>query len=355
LKNIIIKVVAITILIIVLFYLFYSPKLEFDVLKNPNYSHDKANENYYEQQAEKSTGNAKLKEGVGTYVYKNIKEVINDLGQPDRVYKAEHGRKNYVFKNKEHYYLISTKNDKVSSVFATGNKVNVSPIKMKQDATKIFNGTNIDMEPDIESTYGKYQLELSERDIKTQLLIKYGNVYTQVLIDSETNEVMGVQFMDSDVVVENAPFSMSKINGDKDNKLKRTDKQDFQAHINKDLSLLEIVNEIREMKDVKPLQINDQLTYITQMEADLIEDDINEEEAVKSLEDGITKHINNQKIEYESINQNLAYNFYDVPTLINSWLNNNTYREKLLGSQYDEFGAGNSREYYSLVFKENKE
>ncbi|MEX6012344.1 hypothetical protein [Mammaliicoccus sciuri] len=91
------------------------------------------------------------------------------------------------------------------------------------------------------------------------------------------------------------------------------------------------------------------------MEADLIEDDINEEEAVKSLEDGITKHINNQKIEYESINQNLAYNFYDVPTLINSWLNNNTYREKLLGSQYDEFGAGNSREYYSLVFKENKE
>lgn len=89
---------------------------------------------------------------------------------------------------------------------------------------------------------------------------------------------------------------MSKIKGDKEHKLKRTDKQDFQAHINKDLSLLEIVNEIREMKDVKPLQINDQLTYITQMEADLIKDDIDEEEAVKSLEDGITKHINNQKL-----------------------------------------------------------
>lgn len=66
------------------------------------------------------------------------------------------------------------------------------------------------MEPVVESTYGKYQLELSERDIKTQLLIKYGNVYTQVLIDSETNEVMGVQFMDSDVVIENAPFQCLK-------------------------------------------------------------------------------------------------------------------------------------------------
>lgn len=353
-KNIIIKVVAITILIIVLFYLFYSPKLEFDVLKNPNYSHDKANENYYEQQAEKSTGNAKLKEGVGTYVYKDIGEVIDDLGEPDRVYKTEHDRKNYVFKNKEHYYLVSAKNNKVSSVYATGNKVDVSPIKMKQEATKFFNGTNIDMEPVIDSSYGKYKLELSERDIKTQLLIKYGNVYAQVLIDSETNEVMGVKFMHSDVVIEHAPFSMSKISSDHDKKLKRSDKQNFHSHINKDLTLLEIVNEIREMKGVKSLEMNDQLTYITQLEADSIEDDVDEEEAVKSLEDGIMKHINDQNIEYETINQNLAYNFYDVPTLVNSWLNNNSYREKLLGSQYDEFGAGNSREYYSLVFKENK-
>ena len=64
--------------------------------------------------------------------------------------------------------------------------------------------------------------------------------------------------------------------------------------------------------------------------------------------------VNDKKIEYNAINQNLAYNFYDMPTLVNSWLNNNSYREKLLGSQYDEFGAGNSREYYSLVFKDNK-
>ncbi len=352
-KNIIIKVIAIAILIIVLFYLFYSPKLEFDVLKNPNYSHDKASENYYEKQAEKSTGNAKLKEGVGTYVYGSIDDVIKDLGQPDRVYKADHDRKNYVFKNKEHYYLVSTKNNKVSSVFATGEKVDVSPIKIKQDATKLFNGTNIDMEPNINSSYGDYQIELSERDIKTQLLVKYGDVYAQVLIDSETNEVMGVQFMDSDIIVEQAPFSMSKVSN-KDKKLKRADQQDFQTHINKDLTLLEIVNEYRELKGITPLDINDQLTYITQMEADLIDSDVDEEEAVKTLEDGIMKHINDKKIEYNAINQNLAYNFYDMPTLVNSWLNNNSYREKLLGSQYDEFGAGNSREYYSLVFKDNK-
>ncbi|WP_323702713.1 CAP-associated domain-containing protein [Mammaliicoccus sp. Dog046] len=354
-KNIIIKVVAITILIVVLFYLFYSPKLEFDVLKNPNYSHDKADQNYYDQQAKKSTGNAKLKEGVGTYVYKNINEVIKNLGQPDRVYKVAHGKKEYVFKSKGNYYLVSAKNNKVASVFATGKNVNVSPIKIKQDATKFFNGTNIDMEPIVQSSYGKYQIELSERDIKTQLLIKYGNVYAQVLIDSETNEVMGVQFMDSDVVVEHAPFSMSKISDNKDKKLKRADEQDFQTHMNKDLTLLEMVNQYREMKQVKPLDMNDQLTYITQMEADSIENDIPEDEAVKTLEDGIMKHIDNQKLEYESINQNLAFNFYDVPTLVNSWLNKDTYREKLLGSQYDEFGAGNSREYYSLVFKENKE
>lgn len=353
-KNIIIKVLAITILIIVLFYLFYSPKLEFDVLKNPNYSQDDAEQNYYEKEAEKSTGNAKIKEGAGTYIHGNIDEVIDDLGQPDRVYKTKHDRKNYVFKTKKQYYLITAQNNKVSSVFATGEDVDVSPVKINQDATKLFNGTNIDMEPVIESKYGKYQIELSERDIKTQLLIKYGEVYTQVLIDSETNEVMGVQFMDSDAIIESAPFSMSKISQEGE-ELNRKDDQDFHQHINKDKTLLEIVNEMRALKSIPTLEMNDQLTYITQMEADLISDDLDEEEAVKSLESGIMKHINSQRIEYESINQNLAYNFYDIPTLTNSWLNNNNYREKMLGTQYDEFGAGNSKEYYSLVFKENKE
>src|SRR5699024_11071384 len=141
--------------------------------------------NYYKNKAENSTTNANLKKGLVNYVYGSIDDVIKDLGQPDRVYKAEHDRKNYVFKNKEHYYLVSTKNNKVSSVFATGEKVDVSPIKIKQDATKLFNGTNIDMEPNINSSYGDYQIELSERDIKTQLLVKYGDVYEMVLIDCE--------------------------------------------------------------------------------------------------------------------------------------------------------------------------
>src|SRR5699024_12591536 len=70
--------------------------------------------------------------------------------------------------------------------------------------------------------------------------------------DSETNEVMGVQFMDSDIIVEQAPFSMSKVSN-KDKKLKRADQQDFQTHINKDLTLLEIVNEYRELKGITPL------------------------------------------------------------------------------------------------------
>ena len=79
---------------------FYSPRLKFDVLENPN----KGNKVNRSEQVNKSNNHAenpKPKEGVGTWVGKNIKVLTSKFGQADRVYPFRDGYKIMCLKTKQ--------------------------------------------------------------------------------------------------------------------------------------------------------------------------------------------------------------------------------------------------------------
>ena len=42
----------------------------------------------------------------------------------------------------------------------------------------------------------QYNFELSDEDIKTQTLIKYGNIYAQVYVDQQSNRIMGIRYLE---------------------------------------------------------------------------------------------------------------------------------------------------------------
>ncbi len=79
-----------------------------------------------------------LKEGVGTWVGKDIKVLTSKFGQADRVYPFRDGYKNYVFKDKNSYYIVSTKREEIVSVYATGEKVNVQSVKNRTTFCRNF-------------------------------------------------------------------------------------------------------------------------------------------------------------------------------------------------------------------------
>ena len=64
--------------------------------------------------------------------------LTSKFGQADRVYPFRDGYKNYVFKDKNSYYIVSTKREEIVSVYATGEKVNVSPLKIGQHSAEIL-------------------------------------------------------------------------------------------------------------------------------------------------------------------------------------------------------------------------
>ena len=99
-EKLIIRVVGVLFLVGFLIYLFYSPRLKFDVLENPN----KGNKVNRSEQVNKSNNHAEnqsLKKGVGTWVGKDIKVLTSKFGQADRVYPFRDGYKIMYLKTKQ--------------------------------------------------------------------------------------------------------------------------------------------------------------------------------------------------------------------------------------------------------------
>lgn len=350
-KNILIKLLAVIFASIFLFYLFYSPSLKFDVLENPNKvtkTKEKINEKV------NSPANPKLAKGTGTYIGQSIDTWTAKHGYPKRVYPSNFSYDNYVYHDHEQYYIVGVKNKTIVMIYATDKKADIYPFKVGESAGKIFSGRTIDTEPVISTQQGKYQFELSDIDVKTQMLLKYDQVYMQVFVDRLSNKIVAVKYLTGPMLVEMQPYAMS-YSGENVEKKKQTNKHtidEVTRNSNNVLTLFEITNIMREIQGRAPLSTDEVINLTAQRQIMNIS---SQREPVTSVDNAIEKELDNANVQYTDIYQNLAYNFEDVPSLVNSWMNTDEFREQMMNNHFNKMGGGISNGYTSLILLETKE
>ncbi|MGV3095880.1 CAP-associated domain-containing protein [Staphylococcus borealis] len=349
--KLVIKVLGVIFLVLFLIYLFYSPRLKFDVLENPNKT---VSTNHSDQtpKMHNTTENPAPKEGVGTWIGKDIDTLTDKFGQASRTYPFRGHYMNYVFKKDNQYYIVSTKKHKIKSVYATGNKANVAPLKINESASRIFENTSINPDPSIKVDGQRYNFELSDEDIKTQTLIKYGNVYAQVYVDQQSNQIMGIRFLDKEALAFLKPYPLAN-ETEEDDKGDNFDnaqkyKLPYEQNPNQLMTLYEITNEMRELKNIKPLKVNSDIAHIASV--NLYEATGSND--VEFTEDALKSQLSNENISFTTTSQNVGYDFDDVPTLIHSWMNSDMHRSRMLNTKYEEMGGEVMKDYYSLIFLE---
>ncbi|MGO2795034.1 MAG: CAP-associated domain-containing protein [Staphylococcus saprophyticus] len=348
-KKLIIKIIGVLLLICFLIYLFYSPRLKFDVLENPNKDSTKTTQNENINKNEESVENPMPKEGIGTWVGQNLKKLTNTYGQAERVYSYKGDFKNYIFKEHNQYYLVTTKHNIIKSVYATGKDAKVDPLKISDNASHVFEKYSINPEPTIKVDGKEYELELSDLDMKTQTLIKFKNIYAQIYIDQQSNEIVAVRYLDSEALAAFKPYQMLSSQEDKEVQSEHGDLP-YEQNSNQLMTLYEITNEMRKLKDAKPLKINNDIAHIASL--NLYE--ATGTDSVEFTEDALKQQLNEQKISFVSTSQNVGYDFNEVPTLIHSWLNSDIHRSRMLNSKYNEMGGEVTNGYYTLIFVEDK-
>ena len=348
-NKLIIKVIGALVLILFLIYLFYSPRLKFDVLENPNNNSKQTTSNKDYKQQKGDTENKTPESGVGTWIGKNINNLTDKYGQADRVYPYQNGFKTYVFKDKDQYYLVSAKKNVIKSVYATGTKSDVSPLKISDNASSVFEDLTINPEPTISTQNKTYDLELSDEDMKTQTLVKFDHMYAQVYTDQQTNKIVGVRYLDSEALTTFKPYQTVE-NEEANDKKEKGPKRPYEQNANQLMTLYEITNEMRKLKGAKPLNVKNELSHIASY--NLYE--ATDSESVEFTEEALKQQLDARQIPFNSASQNVGYEFNDVPTLIHSWLNSDIHRSRMLNTKYNTMGGEVMDDYYTLIFVEDK-
>ncbi|WP_251516127.1 MULTISPECIES: CAP-associated domain-containing protein [Staphylococcus] len=347
--KLIIKVIGVLLLMSFIIYLFYSPRLQFDVLENPNETTTNKNQQKDLKKSDVTENNPKPKKGVGTWVGQHVSKLTERYGQADRVYPYQKKYKNYVFKNKDSYYIVSAKKGIIKSVYATGEGAHVDPIHINDEASKVFEKFSVNPEPTVKSNGKRYDLELSDSDMKTQALVKFDDTYAQIFMDQQSNKIVAVRYLDSDALATIKPYRMVASGGNKEIKNDNNDVP-YEQNSNQLITLYEITNEMRKLKHVKPLTINNKIAHIASF--NLYE--ATDNKSVEFTENALKQQLNNQHVSFTSASQNVGYDFNDVPTLMHNWLNSDIHRSRILNSKYNSMGGEVMDGYYTLIFVKEK-
>ncbi|UXR72291.1 CAP-associated domain-containing protein [Staphylococcus sp. IVB6238] len=349
-KRYLIKIIGVFILIGFLVYLFYAPRLEFDVLENPNHNEERRYEKAKQPAQSTTAENPKLEKGLGLLVGESMTQVTKKYGQADRVYHYLQGYQTYVFKRDKAYMLITTKDNEVKSAYVTGKTTESEsgPIKIGEDATNLYNNYSLNTEPQFDIGDKHYHFELSDKDVKTQALIQFNDIFAQVFIDQQSNKIMGVRYLDKQALVDMNPYSSNEMDDSFTMSHERSDKRNPDQNANQLLTLYELTNEMRELHHRDHLEVNSTLENVATVNLFQSVDD----SSAEFTENNLMSLINETPLSYQSISQNVGYNFSDVPTLVNSWMNSDAHRSRLLSGKYDEMGGKIDDNYFLLIFLE---
>lgn len=349
-KRLLIKILGVLLLIGFLVYLFYAPRLEFDVLENPNKQAERQYEKAKQPVQSTEAESPKLKEGIGTLVGEPMTQVTKKYGQADRVYHYLEDYQTYVFHRQSAYILVTAKDNVVKSTYITGQpkREEVGPFMIGDDASNLYDNHSLITEPEFDVGGKHYHFELSDKDVKTQALIQFDNLFAQVFIDQQSNKITGIRYLDKEALVAINPYSS---NGDETQDLKKETQEVMQnpdQNANQVLTLYEVTNEMRRLHQREPLAINSTLENVATVHLFQSVDGASAE----FTENNLVDLINQTPLTYQSITQNVAYNFSDIPTLVNSWMNSDTHRSRLLSAKYDEMGGKIDENYFILIFLE---
>ncbi|MCS4486743.1 CAP-associated domain-containing protein [Staphylococcus americanisciuri] len=346
-KRLLIKIFGVFLFIGFLVYLFYAPRLEFDVLENPNKQVEQRYQKANLPVRTSDIDNPKLKEGIGTLVGQSMGQVTKKYGQADRTYHYFKDYRTFVYHRQKAYILVMAKGDTVKSVYMTGqpSKDESGPIEIGQDAAKLYDNLSLITECEFDLDGKHYHYELSDTDVKTQALMQFDNRFAQVFIDQQSNKITGVRYLDKEALVAINPYSS---NEESEENMVQSEEQNPDQNSNQLLTLYELTNEMRKLHQREPLKINSALENVATVQ--LFQ--ATNKSSAEFTENNLVSLVNETPFTYQTLSQNVGYNFSDIPTLVNSWMNSDTHRSRLLSGQYDEMGGKISDNYFLLIFAE---
>ena len=170
------------------------------------------NQSLYQNQDKKiqqQTATERPNSGMGVLIGQDLAQLKEMLGEPQRIDESLYGYQWYIYNTDyARYVQVGVENNKVVTIYAIGENVDVTPFKLGQPIEEIFNSQVIATNIDIDINGNSYRFELNDTDLNIRPLIKLGDIFAQLYIDKFTGSLSSVRFLNDEMLVKQRPYEL---------------------------------------------------------------------------------------------------------------------------------------------------
>jgi uncharacterized protein YkwD len=312
----------------------------------------KKNQSLYQNQEkiiQNNLSTERPEKGLGLLIGQDLSTLTKELGEPQRIDETLYGYQWYVYNlDYSRYVQVGVENNRVVTIFAMGEKLDVSPFEIGQPVQEIFNTQYIDTNLDIELNGNSYRFELNDTDINLRPLIKLGDVFVQLYIDKFTGTLSSIRYLNDETLVKHRPYELV-YRGDLIETVEPSVDVWRSIEEGVEKEIFDITNVLRLKHQLKPLLWDEETAKVAYGHSKDMSDN-NDFSHISKKFGELSDRLKTANVAYKSAGENIAANYIDGPAVVEGWLNSKGHRESLLNKDFTHLGVGVYQKYYTQNF-----
>lgn len=336
------------------FYVSINEKNDSDVLIKEDHTLEMKQPLPQDNKAGNKISLEKPNEGLALWIGQDVTSIEKEFGLPQRIDESLYGYQWYIYnQNNNRYLQVGVENNRVVTIFAIGETLDVSPFEIGQPVEEIFNSIFFDTNIKLELNGNTYQFELNDTDLNLRPMVQLGDIFVQLYIDKFTGNLSSVRFLDAETLVKQRPYELV-YSGELIQPPVLSDDIIQLIEQSTEQQIFDLTNVLRTRHKLKPL-VWDEITAQAAFEhsRDMA---VNNDFSHTSKKFGdLAKRLQAAKVVYKAAGENIAANYTDGPAVVEGWLNSKGHRESLLNKEFSHIGVGVYQKYYTQNFIEKLE
>lgn len=288
-------------------------------------------------------------DSVFSLMNKTSEEITELLGEPIRKDKTAYGYTWWVYDSLEKYIQLGMRDNRVETVFATGDELDSAPISIGDAYEDLINDFTITPNVTYEKGISHYTFLLNEEDLQVNPLIQLDeDLFVQANIDTFTNEVSSLRIMTGDLLLSQRFYEM-EYRGSLPEEIELSDKEWEEVQQGMEEQIVSVTNVFRKRFGLQLLEYDPLVSKVAYAHSKDMHDQQYFSHESKDGR-GLKERIEAENVYYVGAGENIAAQHSDALAAMHGWLNSEGHRETMLNEQYNYLGVGVHRLYYTQNF-----
>ncbi|HLR66035.1 CAP domain-containing protein [Virgibacillus alimentarius] len=291
-----------------------------------------------------------LEGDVFQWIEKPSDKLLETFGEPLRKDLSAYGYTWWVYTDQFNQYIqFGVRDDKVVTIFATGNDLSIEPVKISESYASVNDQFSFNKMVNYSKGLSSYTFHLNEEDLKMRPLAKItDDIFIQFYFDTFTKELSSIRVIKAETLLKHRPYEI-EYRGDLPESPDLTDKEWKKVESGMEQQIFDITNVMRNQYEKDPVDWASGAREVAFLHSkDMADNNYFSHYALNG--EGLKERLAEKDIDYRTAGENIAAQYPDAAAAMEGWLNSEGHREALLNNEYTHLGVGVYRFYYTQNF-----